>query len=80
MPHLDTAIRHLHDLVAQMIDRLILSAVLGIIGWHGLYPDVPKPLTSAELREKAKQKSISNVCKKPRKSKAVKELCSKWEK
>ena len=66
-----------------MIDRLVLAVVMGITGWHGLYPDpqIPsKPLTSAELREKAKQQSVSNLCKKPRKSNVVKELCSKWEK
>ena len=63
-----------------MIDRLVLAAVMGVTGWHGLYPNTLNPLTSIELREKAKHKSISKVCDKPRKSKAVKELCAKWEK
>ena len=40
----------------------------------------PKPPTTAELIYKAKQKSVSKVCDKPRKTKAVKELCRKWEK
>jgi hypothetical protein len=44
------------------------------VSWH------PKPTTTAELMYKAKQKSISKVCDKPRKTKAVKELCRKWEK
>ena len=60
-----------------MIDRLVLVAVMGVTGWHGLYPDPPEPMT---LKQKAKHKSISKVCDKPRKSKAVKELCAKWEK
>jgi hypothetical protein len=32
------------------------------------------------LRDKARQKSVSNLCQKPRKTKTVRELCSKWEK
>ena len=63
-----------------MIDRFVLAAVMGITGWHGLYPAPLNPLTSIELREKARHKSISKVCDKPRKTKAVKELCAKWEK
>jgi hypothetical protein len=42
-----------------MIDRLILSAVLGTVGFNGLYPDPPPPLT---LKQKAKERSISNMC------------------
>jgi hypothetical protein len=38
-----------------MIDRLILSAVLGTVGWHGLFPDTPQPLTQAQLRVQAKR-------------------------
>jgi len=63
-----------------VIYRLVLVAVIGVTGWNGLYLALPKPLTSIQLREKAKHKSISKVCDKPRKSKAVKELCAKWEK
>lgn len=63
-----------------MIDRLILSVVMGVTGWNGLFPSDPQPLTSQQLQTKAKQKSISKVCNKPRKSKTVKELCAKWEK
>jgi len=44
------------------------------VSWH------PQPPTVAELMYKAKQKSVSKVCNKPRKTKAVKELCKRWEK
>jgi hypothetical protein len=56
-----------------MIDRLILSAVLGTVGWHGLNPE---PMT---LQAKAKYKSVSAVCAKKKKTVKVKELCKKWE-
>jgi hypothetical protein len=39
----------------------------------------PAP-TTADLIQNAKQKSISKVCKKPRKTKTVKEMCARWEK
>jgi hypothetical protein len=48
----------------------------------GLFPataEPPKPLTPAQLQAKAKQKSISNVCKGKRKSKTVKDMCRQWE-
>lgn len=63
-----------------MIDRLILSAVLGTAGWHGLYPDPPQPPTSSQLMNMARNKSVSNVCAKKKKTKAVKEMCARWEK
>ena len=58
-----------------MIDRLILSAVLGTVGLNGLYPDPPPTLT---LKQKAKERSISAMCEKKSKSKAVKDLCRRW--
>jgi hypothetical protein len=67
-------------MVSQMIDRLILSMVLGTAGWHGLYPDLPKPPTSSQLMEMGRDKSISNVCAKKKKTQKVKELCAKWAK
>jgi hypothetical protein len=60
-----------------MIDRLILSAVLGTVGWGGLNPE---PLTASQLRYKAKDRSVSEVCEKKRKTPTVKEMCARWEK
>jgi hypothetical protein len=59
-----------------MIDRLILSAVLGTVGWNGMFPDPPTPLT---LKEKAKERSMNPVCDKKKKTKTVKQLCKRWE-
>jgi len=62
-----------------MIDRLILSAVLGAIGWNGLFPDPPPLPTPVSLQAKAKYKSVSAVCNKKKKTKTVKEMCKRWE-
>ena len=60
-----------------MIDRLILSAVLSVTGYNGLFPDPPTPVT---LKEKAKMKSVSAVCeRKGKQSETVKQLCKRWE-
>ena len=59
-----------------MIDRLILSAVLGTMGFNSLYPDPPPPLT---LKQKAKERSISGMCDRKTKSKKVKDLCKRWK-
>jgi hypothetical protein len=59
-----------------MIDRLILSAVLSITGYNGLFPDPPPPLT---LKQKAKERSISAMCDKKQKSKKTKDLCKRWK-
>jgi hypothetical protein len=61
-----------------MLDRLILSAVMGITGYNGLFPDPPPPLT---LKQKAKERSISAMCDRKQKSKYeqwVKLGASKW--
>jgi hypothetical protein len=63
-----------------MIDRLILSAVLGTVGFNGLFPDTPQPLTQAQLQVQAKEKSISAMCDRKPKSKAAKDLCRRWRK
>ena len=63
-----------------MLDRLILSAVLGAVGWQGLFPDTPQPLTQAQIRVQAKEKSISKVCDRKPKNKKAKELCRRWKK
>lgn len=58
-----------------MIDRLIISAALSVTGYNGLYPDPPPPLT---LKQKAKERSISEMCDRKSKSKQVKDLCRRW--
>jgi hypothetical protein len=63
-----------------MIDKLILSAVLGTVGFNGLFPDPPQPLTPWQLQVKAKAASKSAVCNKKKKSKTVKQLCKRWGK
>ena len=57
-----------------MIDKLILSAVLGTVGFNGLFPDPPPPLT---LKQKAKARSISAMCNRKPKSSAAKDLCNR---
>jgi hypothetical protein len=64
----------------HMIDKLILSAVLGVVGFNGLFPDPPQPVTSWQLQVKAKQASKSEMCAKKKKSKTVKKLCERWGK
>ena len=59
-----------------MIDRIILSAVLSTVGFNGLFPDPPPPLT---LKQKAKERSISAMCDRKTKSKTTKGLCKRWK-
>jgi hypothetical protein len=61
-----------------MIDRLILSAVLGTVGFNGLNPDPPVPMT---LKQKAVYKSVSAVCERKGKkqSETVKRMCKRWK-
>jgi hypothetical protein len=59
-----------------MIDRLILSAVLGTVGWNGLNKEPPQPMT---LKQKAVYKSVSAVCIKKKQSASVKQMCKRWE-
>lgn len=58
-----------------MIDRLILGAALSITGYNGLYPNPPLPLT---LKQKAQERSISEMCDRKSKSKTTKDLCRRW--
>ena len=60
-----------------MLDRLILSAVLGVTGWNGLYPAEPPQKT---LKQKAKERSVSEMCDRKPKSKTAKDLCRRWSK
>ena len=65
-----------------MIDRLIVGAVLSFVGWNGLFPEPPPPVTPHTLRMQAKEKSISAVCQRTKgqkQSKTVKEMCERWE-
>jgi hypothetical protein len=59
-----------------MIDRIILSAVLSVTGYNGLFPEPPPPLT---LKQKAQERSISNMCNRKTKSRQAKELCKRWK-
>ena len=59
-----------------MIDRIILSAVLSVTGYNGLFPEPSPPLT---LKQKAKERSISEMCNKKLKSKTTKGLCKRWK-
>jgi hypothetical protein len=66
-----------------MISRVILMGIFGVMGLRNLYPIDPEPivLTPVQLRERAKQKSVSEVCRRNKKqSKTVKDLCKRWEK
>ena len=63
-----------------MIDRLIVGAVLSFVGWNGLFPDPPQPITPLMLKQKAKEKSISAMCDRKTKSKTAKDLCRRWRK
>jgi len=62
-----------------MIDRLILSAVLGTVGFNGFFPDPPPPVTPLTLKQKAKERSISAMCDRKPKSSAAKDLCKRWK-
>jgi hypothetical protein len=59
-----------------VIDRLILSAVLSVTGYNGLFPEPPPTLT---LKQKAKERSISEMCDRKSKSKKTKDLCKRWK-
>jgi hypothetical protein len=63
-----------------LIDKLILSAVLGTVGFNGLFPDPIQPLTPWQLQVKAKEGSRSKVCNKKKKSETLKKLCKRWSK
>jgi hypothetical protein len=63
-----------------MIDRIILSAVLSVTGYNGLFPEPPPPVTPWQLQEKAKEKSISAMCDRKPKSREAKDLCRRWRK
>ena len=57
---------------------IMRAIVLGLIGLNGVLP--PEPLPPMSLQARAKYKSVSAVCAKKKKSKAVQDLCKRWEK
>jgi len=65
-----------------MIDRLIVGAVLSVVGWNGMFPE-PRPApTPWQLQVQAKEKSVSAVCQRTKgkkQSKTVREMCERWE-
>ena len=64
----------------MIFDRLILSAVLGTVGWNGLFPnDPPLLITPPTLKQRAVYKSMSAMCNKTRHSKQAAELCKRWK-
>jgi hypothetical protein len=60
----------------MVTDRLIVSALFCVVGWSGLNPEPPVPMT---LQQKAKYKSVNAVCIKKKQSKQVKQMCKRWE-
>lgn len=65
-----------------MIDRLILGAVLSVVGCNGLFPEPPPPPTPLTLKQKAKQRSLSQVCSRKenkKQSETVKRICKQWK-
>jgi hypothetical protein len=63
-----------------MIDRLIVGAVLSFVGWNGMFPEPPPPVTPHMLQVQAKAKSISEMCDRKPKSRQAKDLCRRWRK
>jgi hypothetical protein len=61
-----------------MIDRLIVGAVLSFVGWNGMFPEPPTPVTPHMLQVQAKKKSISEMCDRKPKSRQAKDLCRRW--
>lgn len=65
-----------------MIDRLVLGVALAVVGWNGLFTEPPTPPTAFSLQQKAKARSISEVCErksKQKQSKTVQKMCKRWE-
>jgi hypothetical protein len=65
-----------------MIDRLVLGVVFSVAGISGLLPpDPPQLPTAQQLRMKARDDSISEMCdRKNKKSKEAQEICRRWKK
>ena len=64
-----------------MIDRLILSAVLGTVGWNGLFPE-PTPPVEKTFKQKAQERQQSEICLRKNnkhQSETVKRMCKRWK-
>jgi hypothetical protein len=48
------------------------------VGGYNLLP--PAPLNVYQMQREAKEKSISELCKKRKKTKTVQEICNRWKK
>jgi hypothetical protein len=66
-----------------VISRILMCATVGLAGLSGLFPDPPAPpvpLTASQIMAKGKERSISDLCAKKKKSKKVQQMCRRWEK
>ena len=64
-----------------MIDRLILSAVLGTVGFNGLFLE-PTPPVEKTFKQKAKERQQSEICLRKNnkhQSETVKRMCKRWK-
>jgi len=61
-----------------LISRIILCLSMMGVGGYNLLPSAP--LNIYQMQRKAKEKSISELCKKPKKTKTVQEICDRWKK
>ena len=65
-----------------MLDRLILGAVLSVVGWNGLNPEPPTPPTTLTFKQKAKARQQSEICLRKNnrhQSETVKRMCKRWK-
>ena len=65
-----------------MIDRLILGAVLSVVGWNGLNPEPPALPTTLTFKQKAKARQQSEICLRKNnrhQSETVKRMCKRWK-
>lgn len=58
-----------------MTDRLLIAIVCGLIGWQGLFPPPPTPLT---LREKMIERQHAKICAKKKIRAKIKAKCKEW--
>ena len=64
-----------------MIDRLILGAVLSVVGCNGLFPE-PTPPVEKTFKQKAQERQQSEICLRKNnkhQSETVKRMCKQWK-